>query len=108
MRPEPIKPKKSFTIQQRKWWERLNTYIRNNDGWTTSEPGTSLIRFETRVDSSLPELLRSAGHDVRDAGVAERLMPITETLKQHGGNITVTREHIAPQQVLIFEFRLPE
>jgi hypothetical protein len=28
--------------------------------------------------------LHSAGYDVRDAGQGERLLPITETLKEHG------------------------
>jgi hypothetical protein len=44
---------------------------------------------------------------VIDYGTHERLMPITETLKEHRLNTTVTRQHVAPIVVSVFEFRLP-
>jgi hypothetical protein len=44
---------------------------------------------------------------IRHIGTNERLMPVTETLKEHGKNTTMTRQHVAPIVVSVFEFRLP-
>jgi hypothetical protein len=109
--PPPVQPSFSERQRQQRLWQALNEYISDNEGFVTSSPNeVNFIRFEIvpALSRILPELLRSRGYDLRDAGVAERLLPVVETLKQLGGNTTVTREHIAPQQVLIFEFRLPE
>ena len=103
----PAKPKATLNEQQRKLWQRLNLYITDNDGWITSPPGICHIRFECRPESTLPESLRQAGHDVRDAGTVERLLPTTEMLKENGTNTTITREHVVPARVAIYEFKLP-
>jgi hypothetical protein len=100
-KPSPL------SVAQRKLWQRLNDYIRQEGGWTVSEPNVSPIRFECPTDSSLPELLREAGHDVRDAGTSERLMPTSNIVKQHGGITTVTVQNIVPTMVEVFEFKLP-
>jgi hypothetical protein len=57
------------------------------------------------MDSQLPELLRQAGHQVRSIGTHERLLPITEILKEHGGNNTITRQQVGV--VAMFQFDLP-
>jgi hypothetical protein len=104
----PFQPKQPpLSQKQRELWERLNKYIMANGGWIVSQPDISPIRFECPLDSDLPETLRQAGHQVVEYGTHERLMPITETLKEHGLNTTVTRQHVAPIVVSVFEFRLP-
>jgi hypothetical protein len=93
--------------ERRRLWQKLNDYISDNDGWTISQPDLATIRFECRADSSLPDLLQSAGHDVVSAGTNERLLPVTETITEHGTARKVARQHVAPIVVSVFEFRLP-
>ena len=67
-----LKPK-AISREQRNLWRKLNEYIRQEGGWTVSQPDSSPIRFEAALNSELPELLRQAGHRVIDYGRHERL-----------------------------------
>jgi hypothetical protein len=76
-------------------------------GWTVSQPDCSPVRFEAPLDSNLPTLLREAEHRVIDYGTHERLMPITETRKEHGGRTTVTSQQVGVGVVGVWQFDLP-
>jgi hypothetical protein len=104
MRP---KPKAPLNERQRELWSALNDFIRENDGVVVSQPGVSVIRFECRRESGVPELLRGLGYEVVSAGTSECLMPITEVLTEQATNTKVTRQHVGPVEVAIFEFKLP-
>lgn len=106
MKPlKPLKPQ-PITKAQRDLWFELNTIIRECGAWTVTQPDVFPIRFECPMDSQAPVYLAEFG-SVRHIGTHERLMPVTETLKEHGRNTTVTRQHVAPIVVSVFEFRLP-
>jgi len=68
---------------------------------------TSPIRFECPMESKLPALLKEAGHRVIDFGTHERLVPIIETLKEHGGTNTITRQQVGVGVVGVWQFDLP-
>jgi len=53
------------------------------------------------IDLILPSL------KVRSIGTHERLMPITETLKEHGRTNTITRQQVGVGVVNVFQFDLP-
>ncbi len=64
------------------------------------------------IDLILPSLAAvltcaEAGHKVRSIGTHERLMPITETLKEHGRTNTITRQQVGVGVVNVFQFDLP-
>jgi hypothetical protein len=103
MRPKP----KGFSREQRALWDRLNKFIRQEGGWTVSQPEISPIRFECPLDSNLPTLLREAGHRVIDYGTHERLMPLTETRKLNDTNTTVTTQQVGVGVVGVWQFDLP-
>lgn len=98
---------KALAQAEREYWNRLNDFIRRNGGWTTSEPHTSLIRFECLPSSILPELLGGRGYDVIGAGTGERLLPTSHTIKQTGNVTSMTVQNVAPATVEIFQFKLP-
>jgi hypothetical protein len=103
-----MRPKsKALDEQQREFWGALNNYIRENEGFTVSEPHTPLIRFECRAGSDLPQLLRAKGYDVNSAGTNERLMPTSNIVKQYGGVTAITAQNIVPTIVEVYIFRLP-
>ena len=81
--------------------------IAKNSGAITSMPNTNPIIFEVRRGSPLPELLAECGYDVIQVGEAERLMPITEVLTEQGSTTKITRQHVGPATVAIYEFKLP-
>jgi hypothetical protein len=81
--------------------------IAKNSGAVTSMPNTNPIIFEVRRGSPLPELLAECGYDVIQVGEAERLMPITEVLTEQGSTTKITRQHVGPATVAIYEFKLP-
>jgi hypothetical protein len=60
------------------------------------------------LDSGLQELLRRRGYDVRPAGTAECLSPMTETVTELGATRKVTRQHVSPQLVETYEFKLTD
>jgi hypothetical protein len=99
MQPKP----KGFGEKERKFWTFLNDYITDNEGFITSQPNTTPIRFECWPDSILPKLLNSMGFDVFNAGLAERLMPISETRKINA-NTTVTTQQTGPATLAVFQF----
>jgi hypothetical protein len=70
-------------------------------------PNTNPIIFEVRRGSPLPELLAECGYDVIQVGEAERLMPITEVLTEQGTTTKITRQHVGPAAVAIYQFKLP-
>jgi hypothetical protein len=72
-----------------------------------SQPDVSPIRLEYPLDSNVPEPPWQAGHHVIPFGTHERLMPISETLTEHGGTNRIQREQVAPATVAAFEFKLP-
>jgi hypothetical protein len=107
--PPPVRYSVSEREKRKRLWQALVEYISDNDGFITSSPNeVNFIRFEIvpALSRVLPEWLRSRGYDVRDAGIGERLLPITETISENETNTKVTRQHMAPQQVAIFEFRI--
>jgi hypothetical protein len=104
MRPKP----KGFSEREREFWGALNDYIRENEGFSVSEPHAPFIRFECRPESDLPDLLRAKGYSVNSAGTNERLMPVTELVREHGSIRKVVRQHVAPTTVAAFEFGLPD
>jgi len=53
-------------------------------------------------------LLRRRGYDVRPAGTAECLLPMTETVTELGATRKVTRQHVSPQLVETYEFKLTD
>jgi hypothetical protein len=65
-----------------------------NGGWIVSQPDTSPIRLECPLDSTLPELLRQAGQNVRSLGTHERLLPVTEKIQGHGRNNKAKRQQV--------------
>jgi hypothetical protein len=96
-----------FSEAQREFWGALNDYIRENEGFTVSEPHTALIRFECLPESHLPELLKSKGYIVCSAGANSRLMPVVESVREHGSTREVVRQHVVPTPVAVYEFKLP-
>ena len=95
------------TKAQRDLWEDLNTTIRKNGGWVVSQPDLFPLRFECEVDSQLPDALRQCGHTVRHLGSHERLLPVVETVHEHGSPRKIARHHVAPGVVAVYEIRLP-
>jgi hypothetical protein len=102
----PTKPP-ATSRQQRVIWQKLNDYIRQDGGWTVSQPDVSPIRFECQMDSELPNQLREAGHTVRSLGTHERLVPLTETRKLNDTNTTVTTQQVGVGTVGVWQFDLP-
>jgi hypothetical protein len=82
----------------------VGVVIAKNSGAVTSMPTTNPIVFEVRRGSPLPELLAECGYDVSEA---ERLMPIAEVLTEPGITTKITRQHVGPATVKIYEFKLP-
>jgi hypothetical protein len=85
-------------------WNRLHAYIRNRNSWITSEPGR--FPLTCRPDSDLPKLLANLGYQIKDAGTAERFMPVSEEFKQAGGVTRVTVQHLEPVVLQIWELSL--
>jgi len=54
----------------------LNREVTAAGGWITSLPGAEAVALECLPESSLPSDLRAAGHDVREAGEGERILPL--------------------------------
>jgi len=88
-----------------KLWSKMNAYIRQEQGWTVSQPDTNPVRFECKLDSELPALLIEAGHSVRGLGTHERLLP--STLVEQRGTATFTTQSVAPGVVNVYSFDLP-
>jgi hypothetical protein len=87
-------------------WDKLNKYIMQEGGWTVSQPDTSPIRFECALDSTLPNLLQAAGHQVRACGTHERLTPVTETMAEHGRTNKIDRQQVGVGIVGVWQFDL--
>src|SRR5260221_4645945 len=98
----PPKPH-GFDAKQRKFWDFLNIYISDNEGFVTSMPDCTPITFECPMNSILPQLIRSMGFDVNDAGQAERLMPVFETRKINA-NTSVTTQQMDPMTLAVYTF----
>ena len=75
--------------------------------WTISQPDVSPIRFECPMGSELPALLKEAGHHVIAFGTHERLMPITETMVEHGRTNKIDRQQVGVGTVGVWQFNLP-
>jgi hypothetical protein len=87
-------------------WTQINEIVSDNGGSVVSVPNVDPLRFECVLDSDLPEVLRLCGFTTMPAGTNTRLMPMTETVKQSGGNTTVTRQHVAPCTVAVYQLYL--
>jgi hypothetical protein len=96
-----------LSAAQQKLWKRLNQYIREAGGWIVSQPDTSPIRFEAPLNSELPDLLQEAGHNIRFMGTHERLLPQTETLREHGRSNTITRQQVGVGVANVWSLDLP-
>jgi hypothetical protein len=104
----PFQPKPAvLSREQRNLWRNLSEYIRQEGGWTVSQPDCTPIRFEVAPDSELPQLLTEAGHRVRSIGTHERLIPQTITLKEHGRANTIKRQEVGIGTVAVYQFELP-
>src|SRR5260221_12116868 len=99
----PTMPRKRAAVD-RKLWQRMNEYIRQEGGWIVSLPDTRTIRFECQTDSTLPDLLRAANHDPRFLGIHERLLPTTITERR--GLRTIASQGVSPGIVNVFTFDL--
>jgi hypothetical protein len=53
----------------------LNDFVTARHGWLTSIPGDPEVTMECLPGSSLPDDLRGLGHQVREAGDGERILP---------------------------------
>jgi len=75
--------------------------VGSNDRYRSivSEADTNLIRLQCLPSSELAEVLRRCSFDVLPAGTAERLLPVTETIIEHGGIRKVVRQHVVPTTV---------
>jgi hypothetical protein len=94
LRPIPERPAPEKINERRKaLWLSLNEFITQNGGWIVSVPSVTPIRFECRVDNlELLVELRKLGYAVHHAGTAERLLPIVETMHEHGRRKEIRRE----------------
>ena len=95
-----------LTKATRDLWYDLNETIRKNAGAVVSTPDVSPIRFECEQGSDLPWHLSRCGYEVRSVGTNERLWPFVEVIKGDAGQI-ITRTHVAPTVVAVFELELP-
>jgi hypothetical protein len=96
---------RGFTKKDQELWEFLNQYITDNEGWLVSRPELHTLTFQCRLDSTLPELLRSAGYDVVNAGTAERLLP--SVIDERRGGNTIATQSVSPCEVAVYSFDLP-
>ena len=102
------KPKAALTERQRELWATLNDFDRENDGAVISPPGVSTIVFACGLNPSCRAYCDGAVRYLRPAGTTERLMPVSQTVTEHGiATRKVVRQHVAPQTVAIHEFPLP-
>jgi ABC-type taurine transport system substrate-binding protein len=92
--------------RQKILWDALASYVRRHNGWVVSQPDVSPIRFECAPTATLPEILRQQGYEVREAGTAERLLPVTEMVAQSATR-TVARQHVEPTMIAVFELDMP-
>src|SRR5260221_6026672 len=97
---------KPISKATRDLWAELNTTIRECAGAVVSQPDVSPMRFECEQGSDLPWHLSRCGYEVRSVGTNERLWPVVEVIKAEGGR-TITRTHVAPAVVAVFELDLP-
>jgi hypothetical protein len=107
--PEPSERQKDLASERRKQlWAAVQEFITKHGGWIVSLPNGTPIRFECRADNlELPVELRRLGYAVRNAGNVERLLPIVETMSQHGRQEKIQREQVGLIPVEIHELNLP-
>jgi len=101
MRPQFETKSPQLNPRLRQLWSDLNTCIRESGAWIVSQPDINPLRFEAPLDSTLPESLRQAGHQVRAIGTHERLMP--SVMVERGGNKTFTSQSVGVGVVNVFE-----
>jgi hypothetical protein len=94
-----------FTEKDRLEWEYWREYISDNGGYVTSTPEVQTIAFQVKPDSTLPQLLESAGLSLSNAGVAERLLP--SVIEEQRGSRTINTQSIVPTKVSVWTFKLP-
>src|SRR3954469_17465862 len=56
-------------------FDKINRFISERLGWVTSIRGDPEVRFECLAGTKLRDELREAGHDVRETGEGERILP---------------------------------
>src|SRR5271170_4246713 len=96
MQPKP----RGFTQGEREFWAKLNDFVRENGGWTTSQPDVSTLTFQCEPSSDLPALLTRKGFDVIGVGDATRLLPSTVT--ETRGNRTFVSHSVVPTVVSVY------
>lgn len=62
-------------VDRKKQFDKINRFISERLGWLTSIRGDPEVRFECLLGSTLPDDLREGGHDVRETGEGERILP---------------------------------
>jgi hypothetical protein len=88
-------------------WAACEFKIRRHDGWVTTQPHAFPLRFECLPTNQLPELLEDMGFVVRNAGVAERLLPVIREVKQAGGVTKIVSQALAPTEICIYQCESP-
>jgi hypothetical protein len=109
-------------VQDRKQlFNQINNFIRERNGWVTSVPGDTIVRFETLPDSSLPEELCELGYGVVPDGEGQRILPaaiVERFTKNTDGTLGILTErstlpvttivhHAGIARVLRLAFALP-
>jgi hypothetical protein len=87
MRQLAASPRDSKVDDRKVSFENVNIYCTARDGWTTSVPGESEVRFECLPDSPLPAELRS-GAGFKLDGRLVRLPPYDVVADGAGERVT--------------------
>jgi hypothetical protein len=62
-------------VEAKEKFEAINEFVAERGGWLVSVPGDPAARMECLPDSRLPDDLRGLGHDVREIGDGQRILP---------------------------------
>jgi len=92
--------------KQRAFWRDLNEFIRLAGGFIVSQPDISPIRFECQPDSTLPTLLREAGHRLLEMGSHQRLVP--SVLYEQRGRHRIATTSVSPGIVSVWQLELTD
>jgi hypothetical protein len=100
-------PPKPPSLNQRECllWQKLHNYISDNEGVIVSIRNERRIVFQAKPDSSLDQLLLSAGYNVSPGNPVERLMPVIT--EEYRGNKSFNCQSIGPVMLQEYMFEIP-
>jgi hypothetical protein len=101
-----LSPPPAERARRKTLWDELNRLCLNNDAWVTSPNHAWPLTVET-LNYDLPEALAEHGWLIQDAGSAERLLPVSEVIKQPGNVTSLTNQSLVPMTLKVFKIRLP-